>query len=148
LLSVCLFLIAIGACKRLPLDIAEEDLGLPISQFLVKFDGNIVIPMRDGVLLAADLYRPRPAGRYPAILVRTPYNKLNPLYGYPLICGLFASQGYVVVIQDVRGKFGSEGEFYPLVNEGPDGADTVEWIARQPWCNGRVAMFGRRLLFR
>ena len=142
LLSVSLYLIALGACKSLPWDIADKDLGLPEPQFPVVTVGNIMIPMRDGILLASDLYRPEPAGSYPAILIRTPYDKLNPIYGYPVIGGVFASQGYVVVIQDVRGKYRSQGEFYPLVNEGPDGADTVEWIARQPWCSGRVAMFG------
>jgi putative CocE/NonD family hydrolase len=141
-LPMLLCLAALGACRSLPWDITAKELGLPEPRFAVIMEGNLTVPMRDGVLLAANLYRPEAAGAYPAILVRTPYDKRNPIYGYPFIGGVFASQGYVVVIQDVRGKFGSQGEFYPLVNEGADGADTVQWIARQTWCDGRVGMFG------
>ena len=135
-------LAALGACRSLPWDITAFELGLPAPRFPVSFEGNVTVPARDGVMLSADLYRPAAQGSYPAILVRTPYDKRNPGYGYPIIGGVFASQGYVVVIQDVRGKFKSQGEFYPLVNEAADGADTIQWIARQDWSDGRVGMFG------
>jgi putative CocE/NonD family hydrolase len=137
-----LLLAALGGCRSLPWDITALELGLPEPRYPVTFEGDLRVPARDGVLLAADLYKPAAAGSYPAILVRTPYDKRSPLYGYPILGGVFASQGYVVVIQDVRGKFKSQGEFYPLVNEAADGADTIQWIARQRWSDGRVGMFG------
>jgi putative CocE/NonD family hydrolase len=137
-----LSLAALAGCKSLPWDITARELGLPEPRFAVSLEGNLQVPARDGVLLAADLYKPGVPGSYPTILVRTPYDKRNPVYGYPLLGGVFASQGYVVMIQDVRGKFKSQGDFYPLLNEAADGADTVQWIARQPWSDGRVGMFG------
>ncbi len=141
-LLTVVFLAALGACQSLPWNITALELGLPAPAFPVSFEGNVAVPTRDGVRLSADLYRPAAPGSYPAILIRTPYDKRNPGYGYPIIGGVFASQGYVVVIQDVRGKFKSQGEFYPLVNEAADGADTIQWVARQAWSNGRVGMFG------
>ncbi len=110
--------------------------------FDVSIRQNVVMHLRDGVRLAADIYLPaaggRPAAeRLPAILVRTPYNKTN-LSDFRY----FAERGYVVVIQDVRGRYASEGTFYPFVNEGNDGYDTIEWITSQAWCNGKVGTTG------
>jgi len=93
--------------------------------------------MRDGVNLAADVYRPRGEGRFPVLLERTPYDRRDPLSGLVL-----ASHGYVVVLEDTRGRFGSEGEFYPFRTEAEDGFDTVEWAAALPYANGKVGMFG------
>ena len=100
---------------------------------------NLSIPMRDGVKLAADVFLPGGPGRWPAILIRTPYNRRSAgTRGYRA----FALQGYAVVVQDVRGRYGSAGRFGSIAQEGPDGSDTINWIARQPWSNGRVGMAG------
>jgi len=97
------------------------------------------IPMRDGVELAADVYRPEGLGKWPAILVRTPYDRAveGTTKG-----GMFARRGYAVVVQDVRGRFDSEGEWFPLRHEERDGSDTIDWIAAQDWCDGNVGMIG------
>lgn len=95
--------------------------------------------MRDGVKLAANVFLPAAAQlRYPAILERTPYGKgvLTPNYA------AFVEHGYAVVVEDVRGRYESQGAFDPLRQEGPDGYDTIEWIARQPWSDGKVGMIG------
>jgi len=110
---------------------------------LIQHEANLRIRMRDGIELAADLYRPRGAGRWPAILVRTPYDRRSEaLLGYRG----FARRGYAVVIQDVRGRYGSQGEFGSIEQEGPDGNDTINWIAEQTWSNGRVGMAGASYL--
>jgi putative CocE/NonD family hydrolase len=96
------------------------------------------IPMRDGVILSADLHLPDGPGPYPVILLRTPYNRaLLTDYG-----AYYSGYGYAVVVQDVRGRFGSEGRWQPFLNEGRDGYDTVEWIAAQQWSTGKVGMIG------
>jgi len=97
------------------------------------------VPMRDGVRLSANVFRPEGPGRYPAILVRTPYGKghdISPNY-LP-----FVEHGYAVVVQDVRGRYASEGIFRPLEQEPADGDDTLNWIARQPWSDGKIGMLG------
>ncbi len=104
------------------------------------------VPMRDGVPLATDVYRPArgdvPAdGRFPALLERTPYDKRRPVLEEA--GQFFARRGYVVILQDVRGRHNSEGEWYFLSRrEGEDGFDTIEWLARQPWCDGQVGTMG------
>ena len=108
----------------------------------VKVKHNVMMPLRDGVKLAMDIYFPAMDGKevegpFPVILVRTPYNKTG-VSQYRS----FAERGYIVIGQDVRGRYESEGIFYPFANEGPDGYDTVEWIASQPWCNGKVGTYG------
>ncbi|MGH7774192.1 MAG: CocE/NonD family hydrolase [Candidatus Binatia bacterium] len=106
---------------------------------------DIMVPMRDGVRLASDVYRPAlegvPAGEpLPTLLERTPYGKRDQERSRR--ARFFARHGYCVVLQDCRGCFDSEGELYFLRNEPFDGCDTVEWIARQPWCNGKVGTYG------
>jgi uncharacterized protein len=98
------------------------------------------IAMRDGVKLAANVFLPDgPHGKLPAILERTPYGKASgPAPNY----APFVEHGYAVVVQDVRGRYDSQGAFDPLRQEGPDGYDTIEWIARQPWSDGKVGMIG------
>lgn len=96
--------------------------------------------MREGVVLRADVFRPEGAERRPAILIRTPYGKQKG--GDDKFAALAAGRGYAVVIQDVRGRYASGGEFDPYRQEGRDGYDTVEWIASQPWSNGRVGTAG------
>jgi len=93
--------------------------------------------MRDGVHLVADVYRPEAPGPFPVLLERTPYNRRNAATGV-----LLASHGYIVVLQDTRGRYDSEGTFYPFRNEADDGYDTVEWAAALPGSNGRVGTFG------
>lgn len=104
---------------------------------------GLVIPMRDGVHLAADLFLPHGSARRPTILVRTPYNRKAP---YTTSYRFFARRGYAVVIQDVRGTHASQGTFGTLDQEGPDGNDTINWISEQSWSNGRVAMVGSSYL--
>jgi putative CocE/NonD family hydrolase len=103
----------------------------------VMVETGVKVPMRDGVILTADVYRPRGEGRFPVLLERTPYNRREPDVGL-----LLASHGYVVVLQDTRGRFDSGGEFYPFRHEAADGFDTVEWAAALPYASGKVGMFG------
>ena len=104
----------------------------------IVVERNVAAKMRDGVTLRADVYRPKAEGKYPVLLVRTPYDKRNETnFGLKA-----AARGYVVIAQDVRGRFESEGEWYVFKNESQDGYDTVEWAAALPYANGKVGMFG------
>jgi putative CocE/NonD family hydrolase len=112
-----------------------------ITQVTVERD--VPVRMRDGTVLYADVYRPAAPGRYPAILLRTPYNKSFGRIAYLQLDPMrAASKGYALVIQDTRGRFHSEGEFYCFRHESDDGYDTVEWAAQQPWSDGNVGMYG------
>src|ERR1700758_1593836 len=114
-------------------------LGLPPATTDYTVD-RVQVPMRDGVHLVADHYAPvtsRPVG---TLLVRGPYGRAFPFS--PLFARLYAARGYHVVLQSVRGTFGSGGVFEPMANEVPDGADTVEWLREQPWFTGRFATIG------
>ena len=116
-------------------------LAAPVAaQHPVRVDTAVAVPMRDGVVLRADVYRPPGEGRFPVLVHRTPYSRaeapLDPLV--PAAVG----RGYAVVLQDVRGRYGSGGIFDPYRQEGRDGYDTIEWAARQPWSNGAVGTFG------
>ena len=99
------------------------------------------IPMRDGVVLRADVLRPSHGGPFPVLVYRTPYGKHDALKQYTTFQHA-VERGYAVVVQDVRGRYASDGEFVPYQNEGQDGYDTIEWAAAQPWSNGRVGTFG------
>lgn len=108
------------------------------ARYPVKFEGNVAVVMRDGVTLRADIYRPDSPGKFPVLLERTPYNKYSNIDS-----GLRgAARGYVVVLEDVRGREASEGEWYPFKYEPADGYDTIEWCARLPYCNGKVGTIG------
>jgi len=110
----------------------------------VLVEHDVETPMRDGVVLRADVYRPDTDAPVPAVLNRTCYDRsfsLTPPAG--LDPDVATAAGLALVCQDVRGQFSSDGEFYPLANERRDGFDSVEWVAGQPWCDGRVAMAGR-----
>lgn len=107
------------------------------DQYEVTVEHNVQVKMRDGVVLHADVYHPKAGGRFPVLLERTPYNKQDGEFGWR-----GASHGYVVIIQDVRGRYSSDGEWYPFKNESNDGYDTVEWAAALPYSNGKVGMFG------
>src|ERR1700722_9492467 len=103
---------------------------------------NVPIKLRDGVITRADVYRPREDGRFPVVLSRTPYDKSSTQAYLSLRPLRAVSRGYIIVIQDVRGRYSSDGEFYPLQNEPNDGYDSVGWCAWQPGSNGKVGMFG------
>src|SRR2546430_17351682 len=110
-------------------------------QYGVVVSKNIMVPMRDGVRLATDVYRPAvggvPApGKFPTILERTPYGKTAGWATY------FVSHGYVAVAQDERGRFDSEGSWQPLRDDGNDGYDTAKWIGEQPWSDGGIGTVG------
>ncbi len=98
------------------------------------------VPMRDGVKLYADVYHPRAEGRYPVLVVRTPYGVQRDAVHETMI--KFAQRGYAVVVNDVRGRYESEGKWEPFRTEAKDGYDTIEWAAKQPWSNGKVATQG------
>jgi uncharacterized protein len=104
----------------------------------VKSERDVAVKMRDGVTLRADICRPKADGRFPVLLTRTPYQKS----GAGDYCLKGAARGYVVIAQDVRGRYASEGEWYPFKYESQDGYDTVEWAAALPYSNGKVGMFG------
>jgi putative CocE/NonD family hydrolase len=102
---------------------------------------DVEIPMRDGVVLRADIYTPEGPGPFPALLYRTPYSKADAAVSYDTHLRAVA-RGYVVILQDIRGRYASEGFFEPYRNEGRDGYDSIEWAAAQPWSNGKVGTFG------
>lgn len=104
------------------------------------------IPMRDGVEISADIYYPRGEGKFPAIIIRTPYGKTD--NNNVKIGRYFSGNDYVTVICDVRGRGDSDGEFTPYFNEGKDGYDVIEWAARQEWCDGHVGTMGGSYLAR
>ena len=111
----------------------------------LRLASDVMVPMRDGVRLATDIYSPATgAGPWPVILVRNSYNKtFSEWDGVP---DWYVQRGYGFIIQDIRSRYKSEGDgrYYHTCNnwEGEDGYDTVEWIAAQPWCNGKVGMMG------
>jgi putative CocE/NonD family hydrolase len=108
------------------------------QQYGLTIEHDVEAKMRDGVILRADIYRPKSDEKFPVLLQRTPYDKAG---AADEVRGL-AAHGYIVVIQDVRGRFASDGDFYPVKNEAADGFDTVEWAATLPGSNGKVGMFG------
>lgn len=99
---------------------------------------SVQIPMRDGVRLAGTLWLPSETGRFPVVLLRTPYGHSNFGGWAPLL----AARGLAFLAVDVRGRYGSEGEWEPILHEGRDGADVIAWAAAQSWCDGRVATQG------
>jgi putative CocE/NonD family hydrolase len=108
------------------------------DQYAVTYERNVAVKMRDGITLRADIYRPKADGQFPVLLQRTPYDKNGGVeFGLKA-----AAQGYVVIFEDVRGRYASEGDWYTFKNESNDGYDTVEWAAALPYANGKVGMFG------
>jgi putative CocE/NonD family hydrolase len=112
---------------------------------------EVMVPMRDGVRLATDVYlpldpldgSPLPTQTgLPAIIVRQPYGKRAAFLWMPVQGRYWARRGYACVIQDVRGRWGSEGAYDPFVTEVDDGYDTMDWVARQPWCDGTLGAMG------
>jgi putative CocE/NonD family hydrolase len=106
--------------------------------YRVAVHSGVAVTMRDGVKLIADVYQPEAEGKFPVLLERTPYNRA----GGAGSAAAMAAHGYVVIIQDTRGRFDSQGEFYPFRYESQDGYDTIEWAAKLPYADGKVGMFG------
>ncbi len=110
---------------------------------LIHLETNLRIPMRDGVGLAGDLYLPQTGTPVAALVERTPYDKGRAqARNFALEARRAAEAGFAVLVQDTRGRFSSGGTFRPFFHEARDGADTLDWVARQPWCSGRVGMIG------
>ncbi len=107
----------------------------------ILFERDVPTPMRDGTVLRADVFRDDSAGQVPVLLLRTPYSKDELHFGTmsPIKA---VEHGYAVVLQDCRGRYRSDGEFHPFLQEIDDGYDTVEWCGSQDWSNGRVGMYG------
>jgi uncharacterized protein len=101
---------------------------------------GVPVAMRDGVRLSTDVYVPDAPGPFPVILIRTPYS--NNTENYVEAAVFFAQRGYAVAIQDVRGRYDSEGEWSPFVHEAQDGYDAQEWCGTQPWSTGKVGTSG------
>lgn len=113
-------------------------LAFATEHYDVTIERGVAAKMRDGVVLRADIYRPKAEGKFPVLFERTPYNKSGSAeFGQKA-----AARGYVVIIQDVRGRYTSEGEWYTFKHESQDGYDSVEWAAALPYSDGKVGMFG------
>ena len=113
------------------------------SPLRLTVERDVAAPMRDGTVLYADVYRPEAPARYPVVLLRTPYNKAFARIAYLQLDPMrAAAHGYALVVQDTRGRYASEGEFYCFRHEVGDGYDTIEWAASQPWADGNVGMYG------
>jgi uncharacterized protein len=136
--SLCLFFSLLSAfCCAGSSQVTPRSTDLSI--FLVTKD--VPVPMRDGTLLRADVILPNQLGKFPVLVYRTPYGKEFALQDYSTFRNA-AERGYAVVVQDVRGRYASAGDFRPYENEARDGYDTIEWAAQQPWSNGNVGTFG------
>lgn len=109
----------------------------------IKLEKNVPCTLSDGTILRSDVYRPDDGERYPVLMLRLPYNKETPrYYDEYLEVPRMVQAGYIVILQDVRGRFASEGKFYPFIHEGKDGYEAVEWAAKLPYSNGKVGLFG------
>ena len=109
---------------------------------VVTVDANVPCTMRDGTVLRADVYRPAGDALLPVLLLRTPYGKSNGMtitYAHP---AWYAARGYIVAVQDTRGRWASDGEFMPFLNETEDGVDTIRWAASLPGSSGKVGTYG------
>lgn len=120
-----------------------KKLRLRPSEFGVQIDYGVAMQTSDGTILRADIYHPKTNEPKPTILVRIPFsNTLKNRYFSSVIAKLWAGRGYHVVMQGTRGQYKSEGEYYPLIPERQDGIDTLHWLAKQTWYDGRLGMWG------
>jgi uncharacterized protein len=135
----CCFLTAVASAAD-----ANGPVPFPSPKYPVRIEKSVLVPMRDGVRLSTDLYLPENAGdRLPVILYRTQYGKARYQgFGDESRPKQLAGQGFVVAVQDIRGRFESEGEYVLAKHDAVDGYDTVDWLARQSWSNGRIGTFG------
>jgi len=112
------------------------------AEYTVRLERSFMIPMRDGIKLSTDLYFPDGAkGQLPTVLIRTVYGKSDTINWSPVYKALVKS-GYVVAIQDIRGRYESEGEYVVATNRREDGSDTLDWLVAQSWSNGKVGSAG------
>jgi putative CocE/NonD family hydrolase len=123
--------------------LASRLLGLPPALHDVAVERGLRVSMPDGVELVADRYRPRQPGRFPTILVRTPYGRKASGF---FVSQQMAERSYNVLVQDVRGRFDSEGKFDVFAGEDADGRATIEWISEQPWFDGSLGLWGMSYL--
>ena len=115
--------------------------------YKVIYEPNVMVPMRDGTRLATDVFRPNAPGKFPVLVNRGPYGKDQYIANPDHSTWFFPAHGYIVLSQDCRARFGSEGDYYnPVFQEAADGYDTVEWAAIQEWSNGRVGTTGQSYL--
>lgn len=125
-----------------PGTVKEQEMQTLAGMGGVTVERDVPLTMSDGVTLYADVYRPAGEGPFPVILIRLPYDKNqaeNITYAHP---AWYARHGYIVVSQDVRGRYKSEGEWYPFLHEASDGVATIEWAASLPGSTGQVGMYG------
>ena len=136
--SVCLFVVTLscGCTATVP---QATTAAVEQQASAISVSENVPVPMRDGVNLMANIFRPDEEGAYPVVVMRTPYGKGNAKNGEGRA---FAENGYVYIVQDCRGRWPSEGRWYPGVNERNDGYDTHQWVLDQPWCNGSIGTTG------
>lgn len=138
LLGFFLFVLSLSVAAQAPRQRFEK----PTPKFKVRLEKSVLVPMRDGVKLSTDLYFPEGAGeKLPVILFRTPYNK-KAARRENSDAYFFAGQGYLVAVQDTRGRFESEGEFTISTPDTEDGYDTTEWLGTQPWSTGKIGTYG------
>lgn len=142
-------LVAVASCASPPAKVIEapanagEHLPAKVSGAMnggIIVEKNVMVPMRDGVRLATDLYRPAGAGPYPVVLIRTPYGSETPEYAHQ--GQYYVDHGYVLAVQDCRGKYDSEGDWYGKRDEAKDGSDAITWLGTRPWSSGKVGMTG------
>src|SRR5262249_7704397 len=117
--------------------LAAKVAGQPGTMVVEK---NVMVPMRDGVRLATDIYRPAGEGQFPVVLIRTPYGSETPELAKR--GANYVAHGYALAIQDCRGKYDSEGDWYGKRDEAKDGSDAITWLGTRPWSNGKVGMTG------
>jgi putative CocE/NonD family hydrolase len=123
--------------------VLARQLDMRSSEFAVRIERGVAMKTSDGITLVSDIYHPQKAGKTPTILVRIPYSKtlVNTLFA--TVAGrMWAERGYTVVVQGTRGRYQSGGHYYPLRGERRDGIETLAWIAKQSWFNGRLSMWG------
>ncbi len=141
---VALFVLLLAAgCQTIVARLVLPREGIRPAQYDVRIERGATLVAADGIRLVADLYRPVGAPETPTILVRIPFSRtFKNALGADAIGRFWAARGYTVVVQGTRGRYRSEGRFYPLRHERQDGIDTLAWLARQPWFNGKLGMWG------
>jgi putative CocE/NonD family hydrolase len=132
--------VALATILLVPGQAVGEQGALPVTATDIIIQHDVPMKTRDGVILHADIYRPKSSEKFPVILMRTPYDKSVSWAVSPVF--KMVPRGYVVIIQDVRGRYTSEGEWYPFKHEQADGYDAVEWAAALPYSDGKVGMMG------
>ncbi len=143
LLAVTGALLALGGCEAVVSRLILPKEGIREPQYSVRIERDATMRTSDAVSLVADIYRPRTDERTPTILVRIPFTKtFKNSAGADAIGRFWASRGYTVVIQGTRGRYKSGGAYAPLLPERRDGVETLQWLAQQPWFDGRLGMWG------